>query len=890
MTPIPGRRWIAWASRLVPISRRGQWRREWEAEVAYAWRRISREGAPSWPAVLRLQVRIATCTIDALWERKETMTMTGLSNDLKHAVRSLSRYPAFTAIAVLTLALGIGANTAVFTLVDGVLLSPLPFDHPEELVEMRHQGRDGQDELPMSDGMYQVYKDQASALEAIALWTPSTVTLVAEGVPERIPVQVVSPAFFSVLRTDAALGRGFVEEEGLPDGEAVVVLSDGFWQSALGSDPQAIGTMLDINGTMRRVVGVMPPGFGFPDTQMRMWLPYVVDPNRAPLAAFGANAIARLAPGSSVEALGTEAQGLIGRLPELFPESPAVSFLQEVGLESTVYPLRDALVGDIRSTLWVLLGTVGFVLLIACANVANLLLVRAEGRQRELALRVAVGAGRGHVLRAFMSESLVLATVGGALGVAIASLAVRTSLRLVPTNLPRVEEIGVDGRVLLFTAAIALGCAAFFGVFPLLRSGMADLAGQLREGSGHGSTGGRQHHRLRNALVVVQMALALVLLIGSGLMLRSFQALRAVDPGYDVEGILTARVTVPTAELESVDEAAGFYDQLRDRLSSQPGVIEVGFGSSVPLGNGAGFFAIEVEDHPRGPDELPVFGTNIFVGPGYLEAMGIDLISGRTFMRGDGALGVPAVVVSRSFAQEMWPGQSALGRHMRLGPRDEPWSEIIGVVEDVHFGSLEDEPEQMVYWPLVFGAPGSPRIVRGVDVAIRAGADPLGFVSALRREVQALNPRIPIASPRAMEDLFDDATSRVAFTMTMLGAASGIALLLGLVGIYGVISYVVQQRTREIGVRMALGAAAATVRGMVVRQGLALASAGVVLGLIAAGALSSVMGRLLFGVAPIDPVTYGAVSVALVLVATLACWIPALRAAGVDPSTALRAE
>ena len=813
-----------------------------------------------------------------------------ITNDLRFAVRSLLRYPTFTAIAVLTLALGIGANTAVFTLVDGVLLSPLPFDDPGELVSIEHLGREGRDELPMSEGLYLLYREQASAAEEIGLYTTSAVNLVSEGEPERMIVRAVTPSFFEVLGVAPALGRAFVEEEGTPEGEQVVILSHGLWQSRFAGDPSVIGQSLDINGTNRRIVGVMPADFGFPDRDAQLVLPLRVDPVRAPLGGFGPSAVARLSEGSSIASLDTELNGLISRLADIFPDSGAPAFLAEVGLRPLVRPLKEAIVGEVGTTLWILLGTVGFVLLIACANVANLLLVRAEGRQRELALRVAVGAGRMHVLRSSLSESAVLAAAGSVLGVAIALLAVRVSIDLVPSDLPRVDEIGLDARVLGFTFAIAAGCALFFGLFPLLRYRIADLGSQLRDGAAHGSTGGRSRNRIRNGLVVLQMSLALVLLVGSGLMLRSFQALRAMDPGFDSERVLTARITIPQVEVSSWEETAGFYRTLGDRLAQQNGVEAIGFAQSVPLGVGLGYFNVEVEDHPRGPGEIPVFATHNQIETGYLEAMGIDLIEGRTLARGDGAEGTRAAVVTESFAAHWWPGPSALGRRIRLGFPDEDWFQIVGVVADAHYASLEDEPEEMIYWPATIGAASDPQPARSMDVAIRTTSDPSAFVSVLRREVQALNPRIPVSNPRTMDDLMSAATARTSFTMALLGAASGIALLLGLVGIYGVISYVVSQRTREIGVRMALGATAPSVRGMIVRQGFLLAASGVGIGLIAATGLSRLMASLLYGVSATDPLTYASVAVALVAVSLSASWIPARRAAGVDPSRALRSE
>jgi putative ABC transport system permease protein len=888
---IPGSRIIGLAARLVPARRRRDWRREWEAEAAYAWKCRSRNGQPTRVDALRLRARVSTCVIDALWERKETMKMTGLFDDMRFAVRSLRRYPAFTVIAVLTLALGIGANSAVFTLVDGVLISPLPFDDSERLVSLQHLGREGRDELPVSDGLYILYREQVESVEGIALYRGTAVNLVAGTESRRISAQYVTPTFFDVLGVPPRTGRAFLEEEGRPGAEPVAILSDGLWEEQYGRNPDVVGRTLDVDGVSRRIAGVMPEGFGHPDREARIWLPYAVDPAQAPLAAFGAEGIARLADGASIEALHTELSGLTSRLPERFPESGAAAFLAEVNLRPVVLPLKQAVVGDVSGTLWILLGTVGFVLLIACANVANLLLVRAESRQREMALRVAVGAGRLQVLRSLMAESVVLAAVGGMLGAGIAALAVRMSLSALPAGLPRVAEVGVDSRVLAFTAVIALGCAAFFGFFPLLRYGAGDLAGQLREGGGGGAAShGPRRNGLRNGLVVAQMALALVLLVGSGLMLRSFQALRSVDPGFDPDGVLVARLSVPGAEIEGWEETVAFYRQLRERILAQPGVAAAGFTQGAPLTGGMSYFSIEVEDHPRGPDELPVFARNVNVGPGYLEAMGIRLVEGRTFQEGDGAEGLRATVVSRTFAEMWWPEASPLGRRMRIGYEGEDWYEIVGVVEDVHHLSLEEAPEETIYWPATVGPAESPFPTRSRDIAIKTAGDPLELVPVLRREVRALNPRIPVSNPRAMTTVVSDATSRTSFTAALLGVASGIALLLGLVGIYGVVSYVVSQRTREIGVRMALGATAPSVRSMVVRQGLLLAGVGVAIGLVAAGALSRIMSSILYGVSATDPVTYGSVGVVLVMVALVASWVPARRAAAVDPSRALRME
>ena len=812
------------------------------------------------------------------------MKMTGLPNDLRFALRALRRSPGFTVVAVVTLMLGIGATTAVFTLVDGVILKPLPYPDPGELVSVSHEGRGGEDQLPMSTGLYLLYADQAGSFESIAMHRGTVVNLMGDGDPERILGRSVTPSFFNVLGVDAVLGRALTREDGEPDAEPVVVLGNGLWRSHYGGDPAVLGRTVDMSGVSRRVVGIMPAGFAYPDSDARLYVPLVVDPARAPLAAFGAGGIARLSEAASVQAANTELEGLLSRLAELFPEDGAPAFLAEVSLRAVVRPLKETIVGDMSRTLWILFGTVGLVLVIACANVANLLLVRAEVRQREVALRVAVGAGRLQLMRSFMSESLLLSAAGGVLGVGLAAIAVKVSTSFTPADIPRIAEVGVDLRVLGFTVLISFGSALLFGLFPMVRYSAPDLAGQLRDGGGQGS--GRGRHLIRNGLVVAQVGLALMLLVGSGLMLRSFVALRSVDPGFDGEGVMTVGITVPSAEISGAAETAEFFRQLRERLEAQPGVEQVGLISAVPLGGGMRSFSTqELEDHPRGPGERPIFANNISASPGFFEALGIPLIEGRTFQAGDRGDQTRAAIVSESFARNWWPDASALGRRIDGDP---DWLEIVGVVGDVHFAGLDEPVEEMIYRPTVGGNAEELQVARQLSLMVRVSGDPMAILPVIRREVRALNPRIPISTPRTMAEVAKQATARTSFTVAMLGVASGVALLLGMIGIYGVISYVVSQRTREIGVRMALGASAPGVRTMVVKQGMGLAAVGIVAGLVGAWLMSSVMTSLLFGVSATDPATYAAVALLLSLVAAVASWLPAQRAAGVDPARALR--
>ena len=813
-------------------------------------------------------------------------------NELRFALRGLRRSPAFTAVAIATLSLGIGANTAVFTLVDGVLLRPLPYHEPDRLLSISHEGRGGEDRLPMSTGLYLVYREHARSLAAIALHQATVFNLVDdEGGAERVDGQVVTPSLFDVLRATPALGRTLVAADAETGADPVVVLSHGLWAARFGSDADVIGRTVLLDGLSRQVVGVMPESFMHPTPEARLWIPMSIDPVTAPLAGFSASGIARLAEGASLETARAELAGLVGRLEELRPDAgPAIGFLREVNLAVLADPLKEATVGDVGRTLWTLLGMVGFVLLIACANVANLLLVRAEGRQRELALRRAIGAGHWQVLRPFLAESLVLALAGGAVAIGVAAAAVRATIALAPAGIPRIGEVGVDPRVLAFTAVVSVVAALLFGMVPALRYARADLSGHLKEGGSRGGTAGRERHRARNTLVVAQVALALVLLVASGLMIRSLVALLAVDPGYRTEGVLTVRLTVPPGEIEASAGVADFYRQLQERLRAQPQVRAVGAISGIPLSGQIGFFTQAIEDHPTPPDGLPPLAFASFADPGYFEAMGIETVEGRTLTAEDRADGFRAAVVSRAFAARWWPDQSAVGKRIAPGGPGGEWWQIVGVVENTRNRSLEEDPEEMIYYPTLVGEPAEPNAIRSRDLVVRVAGDAGAFLPVLRREVQELNPRIPLANPQTMQQVVASSASRTSFTMAVLSAASLVALLLGVVGIYGVVSYVVSQRTREIGVRMALGASRRVLQGMVVRQGMALAGIGVALGLIGAFAGSRILASLLYGVSATDPFTYAAVAALLAGVAMLASWIPARRAAAVDPGIALRNE
>jgi predicted permease len=809
-------------------------------------------------------------------------------NDFRFALRSLRRSPGFTTVAVLTLALGIGATTAVFTLVDSVLLRPLPYPESDRVLSIQHEVR-GQTGVPISSGLYVQYGEHARTLSAIAMHNNTVMNVTGDGEAERVIGKRVTPSIHDVLRIVPFIGRPLQPADGEPGAEPVVLLSYGYWQSRFGGDASVVEGAIEMDGVSRRVIGVMPRGFSFPDEDTRFWIPIVVDPQNASLVGFVFSGIARMAPGATVEGVQAELQSILARLDELAPESgQTVTVMREANVAAHVATLKEAMVGNLQHVMWTLLGMVAFVLLIACANVANLLLVRAEGRQRELALRQALGAGRADMARPFLAESLLLGLAGGALGVAVAAAAVRVTTALAPANLPRLAEVGIDPRVLAFTAAISLLAALGFGMFPVLRFGRRDLSSALKEGGARGGTAGRERHRVRNGLVVAQVTLALVLLIASGLMFRSFLALLAVDPGFEREGVLAVQLSVPAGVVAEPTAVEEFFRQLRERIAVQPGVDAVGATAAVPLGGQLSYVGHTLPDFPTGPDELPHMAYLTHVDPGYFEAMRIRPLEGRTIEVGDAANQFRGIVVSRAYAQRWWPDGSAIGRPVQVGP-GEPW-EIVGVVEDVRNRGLQEDVEEILYLPTLFGSADEPQVTRTREFVVRVAVEPIAFLPVVQREVRDLQPQIPLSNPRSMEDVVRIAAAETSFAMAILGSASLVALLLGLVGIYGVTSYVVTQRTRELGVRMALGATGFSIRAMILRQGVTLSGIGVVLGLLVALGGSRVIESLLFGVSTRDPVTYGVVAVSVVAVACLASWLPARRAAGVDPAIALRQD
>ncbi len=825
--------------------------------------------------------------------------MASFSSAFRSLVRELRRGPGFLLVAVFTLAVGIGANAAIFTVVNAVLIRPLPYAEPERLVKVWHTAPGlKMDQFPHSDATYVLYRKHNRVLEELGIYWDGSVTLTGGEEPERVDASGVTGSVFSVLRAAPALGRRIQEADERPGAENVAVLSHALWRRRFGGDPQAVGKTLHVDGVVRRIVGVMPEEFRFPSAEAELWLPMTLDPARPEPGNFNYDAVGRLRPGVSTKRATRELSALVWRIPEEFPQAQiSRGMLESSKLAVLVSPLRDEVVGPIARILWVLLGSVGCILLIACANVANLFLVRAEGRQREMAVRNALGATRGEVARLFLGESLLLSLAGGALGLALAAAGTRLLVSLRPEGIPRLEEIGVDFTVLAFTVLLSLLAALVTGGLAALRYGAPKLAPALKEG-GRGDTSGRARHRARNVLVAAQLALALVLLVSSGLMVKSFWRLRGVDPGFDPRGVLTVNLDLPGPGYQDSFANARFIRRLLETVAAVPGVEKVGTISHLPLGGGNSNSSYSFEDFPLPPDQVPpILGTR-FASPGYFEAMGIRAVEGRVFDRIDPARRSNEIVVSEALARRFWPGQSALGKRLTPGLATQPsWYTIVGVVGSVRDLGLHEKPHETVYFPVLRLAPveedsedSEEWVPRNFSLVVKGRVDPAALVAPVRRAIWSLDSNLPLAQVRPMQEVVDRSMARTSFTMLLLVIAAAVALLLGTVGIYGVISYVVSQRTREIGVRMALGAGRRDISSMVLREGFVLAVLGIAAGMAGAFAVTRLMLALLFEVSPTDPATFASVPVLLALVALFASWLPARRAAAVEPLEAIRYE
>lgn len=811
------------------------------------------------------------------------VNVTGTIDEVRLAARSLLRRPGYAVVAVATLALGIGASVAIFAVVSSVLLRPLPFPESERIVVIDHHAPGlNLPQMGNSSGTVDFYRGAAKQITRMAPVSNTSVNLTGNGPAERIEVERVSPEFFDVVATRPARGRAFAAEDVVEGAPGVAILTDGAWRSRFGSDPAIIGRFIELDGAKSQIIGVMPRGFAFPDPGVQALLPMYLDPQLR-FGTFGMIGLARLAPGATLESARAELTALQTRIPERFPAVTA-DFLKKAGWSASMTTLHDRTVRDIAPTLWVLLGGVGLLLLIATANVANLVLVRAESRRREMALRSALGAGRMRLAVTFLSESAVVGIAGGLGGVAIAMAGVKLLVANGPGQLPRLYEVGLNGTVLVFAAFATIVASAVLGVIPFSAFRRRSNASTLREG-GRSATAGRERHRVRKLLIATQVAMSLVLLVGAQLMLASVRHLRDVDPGFRAEGVLTVGVSLDQSTTR--DASTQFYQRIVQEAAQLPGVAAAGATNSLPIEqtgiNGSSF---AIESRPRADDALPPVAYYATVTPGYFEAMSIPLRSGRAPEWRDSEGKPRAIWVNETFAKQFLKDR-VIGERVRFA-QDSIWSEVVGVVGDERHSGLREDVRPMAFHAIGVPAGGADNS-RG-NLVLRTTGEPAALSSGLRALIARANASVPIVSIRTMDEVVATSLAQTAFTMTLLTIAALVALSLGIVGLYGVISYVVGQRKNEIGVRMALGAQPSQIRGMVLRQGVFLALAGIAVGLGAALGVTRLMESLLFEVSARDPWIFAGSALALIVVSVAASDVPARRAAAVQPLDSLRSE
>jgi len=799
--------------------------------------------------------------------------------DLRHALRALAKTPGFTAIAVATLALGIGANTAVFSLVRSVLLRPLPFPEPGRLVALFESNpRKGWEDMTVSPPNFLDWQAGSRSFSAMAAYTTTPVTMTGRGEPELLSATVATAGFFPALAVVPQLGRAFGPAETVHGADRFVVLSHGLWMRRFGGDAGAVGGTIEIDGERYAILGVMPPEVRFPEEGADLWMPLSFGPEvSTQRGAHYLNVVARRRPGTSLDQARGEIRTIAGRLRVAYPRT-------NEGASATVTPLSDTIVGGVRPALLTLLGAVALVALIACANVANLLLIRASRRGPEMAIRTALGASRLRIVRQLLTESLVLAAAGAASGLALAGASLDLVVRLAPADVPRLSEVRIDAGVLLFTAVWTLASALLFGVAPALDAARRGPTVALR-GIGADAASGRGSVRLRRVLVAGQVAVALVLLAGAGLLVKSLHRLTSVDPGFRAEGALAFDLTLPEARYQDEARQAAFTDELLARLRAIPGAQSAGAIFGLPLTGLSFSSSLRIDGAPEGADE-PSAQLRV-ASADYFQTLGIPLLAGRLFGPDDRRGAPHAILASASAAKKLWPRSSALGRHVRFGARPGATrieGEIVGIVGDVRDDELGVGPRPEFYASLA-QAP-----ISAFHAVVRTAGRPSRLADAVRAEVRRMDPALVVHGLSSVEDIVSRSVARPRFTVRLLLVFAAMALLLSAIGIYGVIAYAVSQRTREIGIRMALGAGRRDVEGLVVRDGMRLTAAGLVLGLGGALAASRLLAGLLFEVPPADPGTYATVSVLVLGVALLACWIPARRASRVEPVAALRGE
>ena len=823
--------------------------------------------------------------------------MESFNSQLKHVLRRLGRAPMFTAITLITLAAGVGGNTVVFSVLEGVLLKPLPYPKPDELIGVWHTAPGIQlKDFDMSPSNYFIYREQNRTMQDIGMYSGDSVSVTGVAEPEQVSALRVTDGTLPLLGIPPLLGRSFTKQDDSPGAPETVMLTYGYWRRKFGGDASAIGRNIIVDGQSRQVIGVLPQRFHFLDRDdPALITPFQFDRSKVNLGNFSYDGLARLMPGVTLEQVNADVARMLPIVMRSFPAPPgfSIKLFEDAKIGPNVRPLKRDVVGDVGSVLWVLMGSIGMVLLIACANVANLLLVRVEARRQELAVRAALGASRGRIAADLLLESVLIGLLGSAVGLGLAYAALRVLAVIAPAGLPRVREIGIDGPVLLFTLLISLLASILFASIPIFKHAGARLSTGIREG-GRALSQGREQHRAHSVLVVVQVALALVLLICSGLMIRTFRALTNVNPGFVGPAALqTFRISIVTVQAKEDEKVVRMEEEISHRLAAIPGVSSVGISSKLPMTGQGWTDPVFLEGRTYAEGQLPPLRRFKFVSPGFLGTLGMPLVAGREITWNDTYKKIPVAMISENVAHELWHDPSAaLGKRIRVSTKDD-WREIIGVVGDVYDDGVSKPATTSVYWPLLMDHFESDDSFAFRDVAFvlrssRTGSE--SFLNEVRQAVWSMNPNLPLAEVHALDFFYKRSMARTSFTLIMLGVAGSMALLLGVVGIYGVIAYSVSQRTREIGIRMALGAQQKTLTGMFVRHGLALTGIGVACGLAVAIVVMRLMSSLLFKVSPVDPVAYGAASIGLVATAFLASYLPSRRASSVDPVEALRAE
>ncbi len=821
--------------------------------------------------------------------------MTSLWNDLRYGARMLLKNPGMTFVVILALALGIGANTAIFSVVNAVLLRPLPYQESERLVFLNEQSP-VLDEMSISYPNFEDWRTQNQSFEKMGVYNRASYNLTNSGEAERIVAAQASADLFAALRVNVALGRLYTNEEDKPGGTPVVVLSHGLWERRFGGQHSILNQSLTLNGKSYTVIGVMPKDYLYP-ARVEMWVPVGQLSDQASWKSRGNHpglyGVARLKPGVTIEHARADLQNISGNLQKQYPDTNA-------GNSARLRPLLDVYVNDVRRALWVLFAAVGFVLLIACANIANLLLARATARQKEMAIRAAMGAGRWRIARQLLTESVLLSLVGGLLGILLARWGIDLILYISPDAIPRSREIGMSWQVLAFTIGISFLTGIIFGLVPAIQAGAVALHETLKE-TGRGVT---RRHWLRSSLVVVEVASTLVLLIGAGLLIRSFYRLQKVDPGFSYEHLTSFSVSLPPKKYTTPEQKAAFFNRLLENIQSVPGVEARAAASGLPLGNNGWqtSFAV-VGQPPPPPGQMPLMEACL-VTPDYFRTMSIPLRSGRFFDERDDrshligrdlsklpenqreAMGINVVIIDQEFARRHWPNQDAVGKQIKFGQDENaPPVTVVGVVSRVKMDGLNQDSNRVQGYFAFGQVPAS-----GMTVVVKGASDPNQLIGALRQQVTAVDPDQPIYNIRSMQDIRAESIAPERLNLALLSIFAGIALVLALVGIYGVMSYAVTQRTHEIGIRMAIGAQPRDVFRMILGQGMTLALIGVGIGLAGAFALTRLMATMLFGVEPTDPLTFVSIAALLTGVALLACYLPGRRATKVDPTVSLRYE